>query len=206
MFSLRSDILKRTMENHERGGEEWGWYYRQQQCETKASGKWRQGDFTARARHLNSCRDSKDLKDWGKVKQLGQNGIKDFLGRTEEEHGDFRNSRGGGAPVMWLGTGRWLWIQNYFSMLIIFVSAYPGNSIRPLLTEQKAFRITKEKRQQLKSKESKKLFLKPKILLKDQMFSQLSTFLESCTRQYQEGMLHWRAHSSTYWVANGLAG
>lgn len=34
------------------------------------------------------------------MKQLGQNGIKDFLGRTEEEHGDFRNSRGGGAPVM----------------------------------------------------------------------------------------------------------
>jgi len=33
---------------------------------------------------------------------------KTFLGRTEEEHGDFRNSRGGGSPVRWLGTGRWL--------------------------------------------------------------------------------------------------
>lgn len=83
---------------------------------------------------------------------------------------------------------------------------YPGNSTGPFLTQQKALSITKERRQQLKSKESKKLFLKPKILLKDQMFSQLSTLLESCTCQCQTGMLRWRAHRSTYWVANELVG
>lgn len=65
-----------------------------------------------------------------------------------------------------------------FSTLQIFISADPGNSIRSFLTEQQSLSVSKERSQRSKSKESKKLFLMPKILPEKQTFHFLPTALD----------------------------
>lgn len=94
-----------------------------------------------------------------------------------------------------------------FSTLGIFRSADPGNSNRSFLTEQQSLTASKERSQQPKSKESKKLVLMPKILPKEQ-----NILLAS----HSPGLLHlsmprvlllsWWAQTSTSLVTQPAAG